>query len=90
MGTYLDRDLPPYVRAAGNMAQPYGINSVGLRRRGLPPVTIDALKRAYKTLYRSGLALEDVLRELEAQARDCAEVRGVLDFLNASKRGFIR
>jgi UDP-N-acetylglucosamine acyltransferase len=90
MGTYLDRDLPPYVRAAGNMAQPYGINSVGLRRRGMAGTTIDALKRAYKTLYRSGLPLEDVLRELEAQARDCAEVRLVLDFLNASKRGFIR
>jgi UDP-N-acetylglucosamine acyltransferase len=90
MGTYLDRDLPPYVRAAGNMAQPYGINSVGLRRRGLPASTIDALKRAYKTIYRSGLAQEDLLRELEAQSRDCAEVRGVLDFLTSSKRGYIR
>jgi UDP-N-acetylglucosamine acyltransferase len=90
MGTYLDRDLPPYVRAAGNMAQPYGINSVGLRRRGLPGTTIDALKRAYKTLYRSGLGQEELKRELEAQAAACAEVKLILDFLNASKRGFIR
>lgn len=90
MGTYLDRDLPPYVRAAGNMAQPYGINSVGLRRRGVPPETIDALKRAYRTIYRSGLGQDEVKRELEAQAGSCAEVRVVLDFLNASKRGFIR
>ena len=49
MGTYLDRDLPPYVRAAGNMAQPYGINSVGLRRRGLTGEKIDAIKRAGST-----------------------------------------
>ena len=90
MGTYLDRDLPPFVRAAGNMAQPYGINSVGLRRRGLSSTTIDALKRAYKTIYRSGLGQEEIWRELEAQARDCAEVRAMLDFLNASKRGYIR
>ena len=90
MGTYLDRDLPPYVRAAGNMAQPYGINSVGLRRRGVPAETIDALKRAYRTIYRSGLGQEEVKRELEAQAGSCAEVRVILDFLNASKRGFIR
>jgi len=90
MGTYLDRDLPPYVRAAGNMAQPYGINSVGLRRRGVPAETIDALKRAYRTIYRSGLGQDEVKRELEAQAGACAEVRAVLDFLNASKRGFIR
>ncbi|OGB91032.1 MAG: hypothetical protein A3H39_15510 [candidate division NC10 bacterium RIFCSPLOWO2_02_FULL_66_22] len=72
------------------MAQPYGINSVGLRRRGVPAETIDALKRAYRTIYRSGLGQEEVKRELEAQAGSCAEVRVILDFLNASKRGFIR
>jgi UDP-N-acetylglucosamine acyltransferase len=90
MGTYLDRDLPPYVSAAGHMAQPYGINTVGLRRRGLPGETIDALKRAYRTLYRSGLGQDEVKRELGLQADSCAEVRVILDFLNASKRGFIR
>jgi UDP-N-acetylglucosamine acyltransferase len=52
--------------------------------------TIDALKRAYKTIYRNGLGQEEVRRELEAQARDCAEVQAMLEFLNASKRGFIR
>ena len=90
MGTYLDRDLPPFVRAAGNMAQPYGINSVGLRRRGFAAGTIEALKRAYRTIYRSGLGQDEARSELESQARDCAEVRLVLDFLNASKRGYIR
>ena len=90
MGTYLDRDLPPYVRAAGNMAQPYGINSVGLRRRGLPAGSIDALKRAYKTLYRSGLGQEETRQSLEAQAALCPEVRLILEFLNTSKRGYIR
>ncbi|HXR59231.1 MAG TPA: acyl-ACP--UDP-N-acetylglucosamine O-acyltransferase [Burkholderiales bacterium] len=89
MGTYLDRDLPPFVRAAGNMAQPYGINTVGLRRRGLG-ASIDALKRAYRTLYRSGLSQDEARRELETQAKDCAEVRRLLDFLNASERGYIR
>jgi UDP-N-acetylglucosamine acyltransferase len=90
MGTYLDRDLPPFVRAAGNMAQPYGINSVGLRRRGFAAATIDALKRAYKTIYRSGLGQEETRQALEAQATGSPEVRLMLDFLNASKRGYIR
>jgi UDP-N-acetylglucosamine acyltransferase len=90
MGTYLDRDLPPYVRAAGNMAQPYGINSVGLRRRGLPPATIDAIKRAYKTIYRSGMGQDELRSALEAQAQSCPEVRLMLDFLDASRRGYIR
>ncbi|MCX7960441.1 MAG: acyl-ACP--UDP-N-acetylglucosamine O-acyltransferase [Burkholderiales bacterium] len=90
MGTYLDRDLPPYVRAAGNMARPYGINSVGLRRRGFAEETIVALKRAYRTLYRSGLGLAEARRELEAQARAHPEVRALAEFLDASVRGIIR
>ncbi|MBI1942667.1 MAG: acyl-ACP--UDP-N-acetylglucosamine O-acyltransferase [Betaproteobacteria bacterium] len=90
MGTYLDRDLPPFVRAAGNMAQPYGINSVGLRRRGFTAETIDALKRAYRTLYRAGLGQEEARHELAAQASVCAEVRAIVEFLDASKRGYIR
>jgi UDP-N-acetylglucosamine acyltransferase len=90
MCTLLDRDLPPYVGAAGNRAQPYGINTFGLRRRGFPQATLDALKRAYKTIYRSGLDADAVRRELEAQAKDCAEVQPLLDFLGSSKRGIVR
>jgi UDP-N-acetylglucosamine acyltransferase len=90
MGTALDRDLPPFVRAAGNRAQPYGINTIGLRRRGFSGASLDALKRAYKTVYRSGLGQEEIRRELEAQAASCAEVKRLADFLNASERGYIR
>jgi UDP-N-acetylglucosamine acyltransferase len=90
MGTYLPQDLPPYVMAAGNMAKPFGINSEGLRRRGFSAETIQALKRAYRTLYRSGLPLEQAKQELEAQKADCPEVQPILEFLAASKRGIIR
>jgi len=90
MGTYLAQDLPPYVKAAGNMAQPYGINSEGLRRRGFSADHIMGLKRAYRTLYRAGLSLEDARRELEAQAAACPPVRAFVEFLDASKRGIIR
>jgi UDP-N-acetylglucosamine acyltransferase len=90
MGTYLAQDLPPYVKAAGNMATPYGINSEGLRRRGFSAEAIAGLKRAYRTLYRAGLGLEEAKRELEAQCRECPPVRAIVEFLNNSKRGFIR
>jgi UDP-N-acetylglucosamine acyltransferase len=90
MGTYLDRDLPPYVRAAGNMAKPYGINSEGLRRRGFAAETIHALKAAYRTLYRAGVGLDEAKRELDRQAEACAEVRSIVEFLGRSKRGIIR
>ena len=90
MGTYLAQDLPPYVTAAGNVARPYGINSKGLARRGFSAQDIQGLKRAYRTLYRSGLALEDARRELDSQAAACPPVRPLVEFLDNSKRGIIR
>ena len=90
MGTYLDRDLPPYVKAAGNMAKPYGINSEGLRRRGFPVEAINALKKAYRTVFRSGLGMEEIRRDLRAQAAEFPEVGLLADFLDAPGRGFIR
>jgi UDP-N-acetylglucosamine acyltransferase len=90
MGTYLPQDLPPFVTAAGNMARPYGINSEGLRRRGFSADAIAGLKRAYRTLYRSGLALEEARRQLAAQVAACPPVRELLEFLDRSKRGIIR
>ncbi len=90
MGTYLAQDLPPYVKAAGNMAKPFGINSEGLRRRGFSADAIAQIKRAYRTLYRAGLTLEEAKRELGAQAAGSADVAALLEFLARSKRGFIR
>jgi UDP-N-acetylglucosamine acyltransferase len=90
MGTYLAQDLPPFVKAAGNMAKPYGINSEGLRRRGFGTETINRIKRAYRTLYRSGLSLEEAKLALAAQAAESPEVAALLDFLARSKRGCIR
>jgi UDP-N-acetylglucosamine acyltransferase len=90
MGTIVLQDIPPYVTASGNAAKPYGINAEGLRRRGFAAAAVAGLKRAYKTLYRSGLTLEEARDELERQVTDCPEVRPLLDFLAASNRGIIR
>jgi UDP-N-acetylglucosamine acyltransferase len=90
MGTYLPQDLPPYVMAAGNMARPFGINSEGLRRRGFSADTIQALKRAYRTLYRGGLSLEEAKKQLEDHAAQVPEVKPILEFISQSKRGILR
>ncbi len=90
MGTFLQQDLPPYVTAAGNTAKPYGINNEGLRRRGFAPEALNALKRAYRTLYRSSLSLEEAKAELQVQAAGCPEVALMLEFLGASTRGIVR
>jgi UDP-N-acetylglucosamine acyltransferase len=90
MGTYLPQDLPPYVTAAGNMARPYGINSEGLKRRGFSPEAIAGLKRAYRTLYRSGLGLDAARAQLGEQVAACPQVKEIVEFLDRSKRGIIR
>ncbi|MCE1240537.1 MAG: acyl-ACP--UDP-N-acetylglucosamine O-acyltransferase [Azonexaceae bacterium] len=84
------QDVPPFLMAAGNTAQPYGIHVEGLKRRGFSSDTIQGLKRAYRTLYKSGLMLEEAKAKLTEQAETVPEIRTMLDFLDVSKRGIIR
>jgi UDP-N-acetylglucosamine acyltransferase len=84
------QDVPPYLMVAGNTAQPYGIHVEGLKRRGFTSAAISELKRAYRTLYKSGLLLEEAKAQLADQARTAPDVQRMVDFLATSKRGIIR
>lgn len=90
MGTILLQDLPPYVMASGNTAVPHGINAEGLRRRGYAAPAIAAIKRAYKTLYKSGLSFEDARTQIAAEAATQPELQVLAGFLAAPGRGVIR
>jgi len=84
------KDVPPFVMAEGNTARARAINREGLKRRGFEPATIEAIKRAYKTLYRQGLLLEQALEQLAEPAREFPEVARLVDFIRASRRGIVR
>jgi len=90
VGTVLVQDLPPFVTCDGNKAKPHGINSEGLKRRGYSAEGIAAIKRAYKTLYRSGLTLEEARSQIDEIARDVAELRPLSEFLAQPGRGIVR
>jgi UDP-N-acetylglucosamine acyltransferase len=90
LGTVVLQDIPPYVKASGNPIRPYGINTEGLRRRGFSADSLAALKRAYRTLYRSGLTLDEAKAQLAEQASACAEVRPIHDFVAVPGRGIVR
>ena len=90
VGTVVLQDIPPFVMAAGNTATPFGINAEGLKRRGFSPEALMALKRAYRTLYKSGLMLEEARAKLEEEVKLHPEIQPILDFLAVSKRGIIR
>ena len=84
------KDIPPYVTASGYDANPHGINSEGLKRRGFSPEIIMQLKRAYKVLYRNSLTLEEAKLELSEMQKSCHEISLLTEFLTHSNRGIIR
>ena len=90
MGAIINRDVPPFITVAGSFATPKGINSEGLRRRGYESARIMAIKRAYRTLYLSGLPLADALDKLADSAEDAPDVRVMLDFIGRSQRSLVR
>lgn len=90
VGTVLLQDLPPFVTVAGNPASPRGINSEGLRRRGYSADGIATIKRAYRTLYRSGLTLDEARQQIAQMASQCAELGPLSSFIADSGRGIVR
>jgi UDP-N-acetylglucosamine acyltransferase len=88
--TLLLQDLPPYVMAAGNDCKPFGINAEGLKRRGFSEDQIGEIRRAYKTLYRSGLGLEEARLAIAERASKAPELKLLVDFLGRSRRGIVR
>lgn len=83
-------DVPPYMMIAGNTASTHGLNREGLKRNGFSAETIETLKRAYRTLYRSNLTLAEALERLRELAARSPEVERLVQFVRASERGIVR
>lgn len=90
MGSMIDKDVPPYVRISGYYAKPYGLNTVGLTRRGFSTETLRHLQRAYRIIYRRGLLIKDALVQLEEMLPTCPEVQCMIDLIRGSERGIVR
>ena len=88
--TAATRDVPPYLLVAGTPAEPKGINSEGLRRRGFTAEQIANIKHAYRVLYRDGLKLEEAGQELERLAAEQPELRLFTEFLPRVTRSIVR
>ena len=89
-GAMVSMDVPPFCTVAGDRARLHGLNLVGLRRRGLPPAAIAALKRAYRLLFQeAGLRREHVAR-VRSELGAVPEVGRLLAFVTGSQRGICR
>ena len=84
------KDIPPFVMASGNFAKLFGLNMIGLKRRGYTDETIAALKEAYRIVFRSSLLLTAAIRKVEQEVEDLPEVRQFLDFIRKSEKGICR
>jgi UDP-N-acetylglucosamine acyltransferase len=84
------RDVPPYVMAVGQPAEPHSVNAVGMQRRGFSEAQIRNVRRAYRVLYRSGLKLQAALAELDRAALTQEEIRPFVDFIRRSSRSIVR
>jgi len=94
MYTSLTQDVPPFVLVTGNPAGARGVNIEGLKRRGFTRGEIDAVRSAYKTVYRNNLTLEEAKGQLAADMAAAQEgassIGAMLDFLGSATRGIVR
>lgn len=84
------KDAPPYAIIQGNHAKCYGLNRVGMKRRGYAKETIEKLHRAYHLLLSSKLNTTQAVEKIREEIEGCAEVDILLNFIETSKRGVVK
>jgi len=89
-GSLVRKDVPPFVKAAREPLTYAGVNSVGLRRRGYSEEQITEIHEIYRTLYLSGLNMQDALVRIEAELPPTPERYQVVKFVRAAARGIIK
>ena len=89
-GALVNKDIPPFVKAAREPISYAGINSVGLRRRNFSSETIRDIQEIYRYLYLSGMNISDAIERIEAELPATTERDEILQFVRNSKRGVIR
>jgi UDP-N-acetylglucosamine acyltransferase len=85
--TAVRKDIPPFVKASGDPASLYGLNSVGLQRRGFSLEVRSSLRRVYRLLFQSDLNVSHALAAAREQVESSPEVMHFLDFIEKSERG---
>ncbi|MBI1421963.1 MAG: acyl-ACP--UDP-N-acetylglucosamine O-acyltransferase [Gammaproteobacteria bacterium] len=90
MGSAISKDVPPYTMVNGNPAQPHGLNTEGLKRHQFSKETQQALRDAYKIIYRSGFTTQEALTQMNTLAQSFPEVANLQRFIQKSQRGIVR
>ena len=86
-GSRITKDIPPYCRAAGSPPKLYGLNSVGLERRGVSLDVRRALKKAYRKIFQSDKTISEAVQEAGLEVNQVPEVGHLVKFIQDSERG---
>ena len=89
-GSMVSKDIPPYCNATGDRAKLRGLNVEGLKRRGFTREQIDALKKAYRIIFQSGLRTREALKKVREEISHSPEVERMAAFIENSQRGVCR
>lgn len=89
-GSMVSKDIPPYCNATGDRVRLRGLNLEGLRRRGFSKDQIDALKKAYRIIFQSGLKTREALQKVRTEIPQTREVGHMIRFIESSERGVCR
>lgn len=84
------KDAPPYAVIQGNHARCFGLNRVGMKRRGYPKETVEKLHRAFHLLLSAKLNTTQAIEKIKTELTGCAEVDFLVDFIQTSKRGIVK
>jgi acyl-[acyl-carrier-protein]--UDP-N-acetylglucosamine O-acyltransferase len=84
------KDAPPFATIQGNHARCFGLNRVGMKRRGYVKETIEKLHHAYHLLLSAKLNTTQAVERIREEVQDCAEVDLLVEFIESSKRGIVK
>lgn len=89
-GALINKDIPPYVKAAHEPISFNGINSIGLRRKEFTDEQVNNIHDVYRYLYLSGMNFADAIHKIEEELPATPERDEIVEFVKNSKRGIIR
>lgn len=84
------QDIPPYMIAAGSRAKLFGPNTIGLKRHGFTDQATNAIKKAYKILFREKRSLKDAIKKVRDDFKEFSEIEYLVEFIEKNKRGICR
>jgi len=89
--TVITQDVPPFSKIVTEReTKSFGINAIGLERKGFSPVRLRALKRAYRLLLRSKLNTSQAIAQMRKSLADSADVRELIEFIESAERGIVK